>query len=47
MSPTFENTALTDTNFVIKEMECWALSEMEVNFFLIKIFLIKKKIKVF
>ena len=41
MSPTFENTALTDNNFVIKEMECWALSDMEVNqkkkFFLNKI----------
>ncbi|XP_023344494.1 TLD domain-containing protein 2 [Eurytemora carolleeae] len=31
VSPTFENTALTDNNFVIKEMECWALSDMEME----------------
>ena len=30
MSPTFDNSPLTDENFVIKELECWALAEPEV-----------------
>jgi len=29
VSPTFDNSPLTDENFVIKELECWALAEPE------------------